>query len=197
MKTTARNVLAAATLATALSACSTRPRNFAAEVSTPVTDRVAFESDYRTCQSLVKAGHNNGFKTAATTTAISAGAVGAGAGVAAMGAGGTYSSFGAAGAAAGTVLAAATVVAGVAGFGLTRAIRGGKERKFKRNMTTCLDEYGYTVADWEKLKKREDTAAAAARFVTISTPSEASEPGQAEAATAAALEQVALVEPQG
>ncbi|MFZ9396920.1 MAG: hypothetical protein ACO25F_12780 [Erythrobacter sp.] len=157
-------------MATALAGCSTKPRNFAASVSTPVNDRIAFEQDYRTCAALVKSGHKSGFRSAATTTAISAGAVGAGAGVAALGAGGTYSSVGAAGAAAGTVLAAATVVAGLAGFGITRAIRGGKERKFKRNMAACLAEYGYQVTDWEKLKKRDDAAAFASRQVTVAEP---------------------------
>ncbi len=73
----------------------------------------------------------------------------------------------AAGAAAGTVLAAATVVTGLARFGITCAIRGGKERKFKRNMSTCLTEYGHEVTDWEKLKKRDDTAAFAARQVKV------------------------------
>ena len=167
---TGRAALIAAAMATALGGCSTKPRNFAASVSTQVPDRVAFEQDYRTCDSLVKAGHSSGFKTAATTTAISAGAVGAGAGVAALGAGGTYSGFGAAGAAAGAVMAAATVVGGFAGFGITRMIRGGKERKFKRNMSACLSEYGYEVADWEKLKKREDAAAFASRGVTVAEP---------------------------
>ncbi|MEE1878181.1 hypothetical protein [Altererythrobacter litoralis] len=162
--------LAVAAMATALAGCSTKPRNFAASVSTPVPDRVAFEQDYRTCAALVKSGHSSGFKTAATSTAIGAGAVGAGASVAALGAGGTYSSFGAAGAAAGTVLAAATVVTGLAGFGITRAIRGGKERKFKRNMSACLSEYGYEVADWEKLKKRDDAAAFASRQVAVAEP---------------------------
>lgn len=167
---TGRAALIAAALATTLGACSTKPRNFAASVSSPVPDRVTFEQDYRTCDSLVRAGHSGGFKTAATTTAITAGAVGAGAGVAALGAGGTYSSFGAAGAAAGAVMAAATVVTGLAGFVITRAIRGGRERKFKRNMTACLSEYGYEVADWERLKKREDAAAFASRQVDLAQP---------------------------
>lgn len=188
IKRTGKAALAVAAMATALAGCSTKPRNFAASVSTPVPDRVAFERDYRTCAALVKSGHSSGFKTAATTTAISAGAVGAGAGVAALGAGGTYSSFGAAGAAAGTVLAAATVVTGLAGFGITRAIRGGKERKFKRNMSACLTEYGYEVTDWEKLKKRDDAAAFAARQVTVA---ESIRPQPAEAEV---IEAVLLVD---
>ena len=32
-------------MATALGGCSTKPRNFAASVSTPVPDRMAFEQD--------------------------------------------------------------------------------------------------------------------------------------------------------
>lgn len=164
--------LAVAAMATALAGCSTKPRNFAASVSTPVPDRVAFEQDYRTCAALVKSGHKSGFRTAAAASAVSAGAVGAGVGtgMAVASAGGTSTGFSGMGAGLGTAFAAATVVAGLAGFGITRAIRGGKERKFKRNMSACLSEYGYEVADWEKLKKRDDAAAFASRQVAVAEP---------------------------
>ncbi len=159
-----------------LSGCSTRPRNFAAEVSTPVTDRMAFENDYRTCDGLVRAGHKSGFRTAGTTAAISAGAVGGGVGAFAATTGGTASGWSGIGAGLGTAAAAATMAVGVVGFGLTRAIRGGREHRFKERMTSCLGEYGYQVTDWEKLRKKDDSAAFASRHVrvseTISTPTE-------------------------
>ena len=156
----ARTALAAATLATALSACSTRPRNFAAQVSTPVADRIAFENDYRTCTQLVTSGHSGHFKAAAATgLAGAAGTVGTTAVFATAGGIGIG----------GATTAASIAIPGVgllAAFGVNRAIRGGKERKFKRNMTACLNEYGYEVADWDKLNKRDDSAAFAAKLAS-------------------------------
>ena len=172
MNRTVRTALAAATLATALSACSTRPRNFAAQVSTPVADRIAFENDYRICEGLVRGGHKSGFRTAASGAAVGAGAAGAGMGAAAAigSTAGTTTGWSGIGAGMGAAFAAATVVAGAAGFGITRMIRGGRERKYKRTMTACLNEYGYEVAEWDKLKKKDDSAAFAARSVIVSEP---------------------------
>ncbi len=149
-----RIVCAVAISAMLLSGCSTRPRNFAASVSSPVPDRVAFENDYRRCKQLVAAGRSSGFRDAALT-----GVGGAGAG-ALFGAGSfaAASSWSAAGAAA----TAVPFVGVFASFGISRAIRGGKEKKFKRNMTACLSEYGYSVADWKKLPKKADAARYAA-----------------------------------
>lgn len=198
---TGRAALIAAAMATALGGCSTKPRNFAASVSTPVPDRVAFEQDYRTCDSLVKAGHKGDFKSAALQTAAAGiGTVGTGAGLVATGTVGITSSTGAAAAA----TAAMPVVGVLLGFGVSRAIRGGKERKFKRNMSACLSEYGYEVADWEKLKKREDAAAFASRGVAVAEPVRA-EPVLIEAVVVeepsqpieSAPETVALVTPEG
>jgi len=198
MYTARKTVLVAATLATALSACSTRPRNFAAEVSTPVADRLAFEQDYRTCQQLVASGHSNNFKSVALqSVATGAGAFGTGVGLVSTGAVGITSSSGAAAAA----TAAMPVVGVLLGFGVSRAIRGGRERKFKRNMSACLTEYGYEVADWEKLEKRDDSATFAARYVTVSGPSPAEQMANTELTedpveppVAEATEQVAIVD---
>lgn len=153
-------------MATGLAGCSTGPRNFAASVSTPVPDRAAFEQDYRTCDALVKAGHSSNFKGAAASGL---------AGVA--GTLGTTAAFATAGGIGigGATTAASLAIPGVgilAAFGISRAIRGGKERKFKRNMAACLGEYGYQVANWEKLPKREDTAAFASRQVAVAAPVE-------------------------
>jgi hypothetical protein len=149
------------------SGCSTRPRNFSAQINTPVQDRTAFESDYRTCEGLVRSGQKSGFRAAGTTAAISAGAVGGGVGAFAATTGGTASGWSGIGAGLGTAAAAATMVVGVVGFGLTRVIRSGREHRFKDRMTACLGEYGYEVASWEKLKKRDDPAAFASANVTV------------------------------
>ena len=183
-----KSALAAAALATALSGCSTRPRNFAAEVSTPVADRLAFEQDYRTCTRLVASGHQGNFKAAAATgLAGAAGTVGATAAAATVGGIGIG----------GATTAASVAIPGIgllAAFGVNRAIRGGKERKFKRNMGACLGEYGYEVAEWEKLEKRDDSAAYAARHVMVNEATLVDQPGATDP-DPATIEQVAIIEP--
>lgn len=147
-----------------ISGCSTKPRNFSAIVLTPANERVAFENDYRTCQTLVRSGHSSEFRAAAATAlATGVGTVGATVGAAGVGA------VGMAGAT--TAASIAIPFIGVlAGFGVSRAIRGGKERKFKRLMSSCLTEYGYSVDSWVKLGKREDSVLAASRNVIVAVP---------------------------
>ena len=164
------NICALAAVSVLASGCSTRPRNFTAELSAPVPDRAAFENDFRTCQALVRQGHRNGFKSAATGLAVGTGAVGAGLAVGTATAGGVYGGYGAAGAAAGAALMATTLVVGIAGFGLTRLIRGGKERKYKRVMDACLTEYGYSVGSWAKVDKKDDAAKIAATKASLREP---------------------------
>lgn len=175
-----RLVFAAVIPAILVSGCSTRPRNFAASVSAPVTDRVAFEQDYRACDSMVKAGGKTAFRDAALT---GAGAAGAGAvfGAGAISAASTWT-------AAGAVSTAIPFVGAFAGFGINRAIRGSNERKMKRAMSDCLAEYGYTVGQWQKLPKKADAArysadhAANAIFVPpVSGSGEMAEHGAIEA----------------
>lgn len=145
------------------SGCSTRPRNFTAELSAPVVDRMAFEGDFRTCQTLVRQGHKSNFKgAAASALATGVGTVGAGAAMASAGMVGITSSGGAA-----LATAAMPVVGVFLGFGVSRMIRSGKEGKFKRAMDACLDEYGYGVSRWSAVKKRDDAAKIAATKATI------------------------------
>lgn len=153
------------TLALALtSGCSTRPRNFSANLSAPVADPSSFEKHYRVCQELVNRGHSSNFKGAAITALASGGAF-FGVGTALYGAGAMGISGGAA-----AVSAAVPVIGVLAGFGVSRAIRGGRERKFKRNMSNCLNEYGYQVETWEKLKKKDDAASIAASRAKLNAP---------------------------
>lgn len=171
--TTRTPILAAVIVAIALSGCSTRPRNFAAQVAAPVPDRLGFESDYHTCATLVRSGHTSNFKGAALT-GLAAGAGTFGATAVAATAGGIGIT--------GATTAASMAIPGVgliAAFGMSRAIRGGKERKYKRAMTDCLAEYGYEVSSWAKLDKRDDPAAAAARLATAGEGVEAAPPAMA------------------
>ncbi|QKG72004.1 hypothetical protein [Erythrobacter mangrovi] len=173
--------------------CSTRPRNFSANISAPVADRMAFENDYRTCEKLVRAGHSSNFKGAAATLATTGVAtVGAGAAMMSTGLGGVNIATGAAS----TSLAAVPVIGILAGFGVSRAIRGGKERKYKRAMGNCLAEYGYPVGTWTKLKKRDDAAAfASANANVVPQPASASAAEELTASTDEAATQVAVIDP--
>ena len=195
-------ILATAAAAMLATGCSTRPRNFTAELSAPVVDRAVFEDEFRTCQTLVRQGRKSGFKDAATGLAVGTGAVGAGLAVGTATAGGVYGSYGAAGAAAGAALMATTAVFGIAGFGLTRLIRGGKERKYKRAMDACLTEYGYGVSRWLTVKKKADAAKIAAAKASI-RPSEAAivtsaveQPEAIPAPDAATLTPASAVQPE-
>jgi len=151
------NKLVAALVASGLllSGCSTRPRNFSASLAAPVADRTALEQDFRTCQSLVRQGRTSDFKAgAATALATGVGTVGTGVAMAGTGMVGITSSGGAAAAA----TAAMPVVGLLLGFGVSRMIRSGRERKYKHAMATCLAEYDYTVAAWNKAMRRDDAA---------------------------------------
>jgi hypothetical protein len=142
-----------------LGGCSTRPRNFAANISTPVSNPASFEVDYRNCQQLVRAGHTSDFVSAAATGfATGLGSVGATATIVGLG------GIGLTGTAATAAATAIPVVGLAVGFGVSRAIRGASERKFMRYMETCLSEHGHGVIGWTKLKKREDAAAVAAQL---------------------------------
>ena len=149
------NICALVGVAMLVSGCSTRPRNFTAELSAPVVDRMAFEGDFRTCQTLVRQGRKSGFKNAAAMGLVGGvGAVGGGAALASAGLVGVNIGTGAV-----SALTYAVPFIGVfAGFGMSRAIRSGREGKYKRAMATCLDEYGYGVSRWSAVKKRDDAA---------------------------------------
>lgn len=146
--------------------CSTKPRNFTASLSAPVANRSAFQQDYRTCQTLVAKGRKEAFKSAAAQgLAAGAGTIGGTALVTGLGAGVNVGTG-----AASASFAAVPVIGVLAGFGVSRMIRGGRERKYKRNMSACLTEYGYTVAGWSKLRKKEDAALIAADRVRVVEP---------------------------
>lgn len=181
------------------SGCSTRPRNFTAELSAPVTDRAVFENDFRTCQTLVRQGHKSGFKDAAAMSlAGGVGAVGGGAALASAGLVGLNIGTGAVSA----MTYAVPFIGVFAGFGMSRAIRSGREGKVKRAMAACLDEYGYGVSRWSAVKKKEDAAKIAAAKASIAAPAPSIaastiEPIEASAAPeAASLTPVSAVQPE-
>lgn len=146
-------------LAIALSAagCSTRPRTFSATV-TPVDSTVPLAQSeilaFTNCDSQVRQGRKNGFTTAAVTGAATTVGLYGGAGIATSGiAGGSLSAAGA------TAAAAVPIIGIAAAFGMNRLIRSGRERKYKRTMTTCMNELGYKVIDWTKVPKKQPATA--------------------------------------
>lgn len=165
-------VCLAAALAT--SACSTRPRNFSAEVKPISTgeNRAHDEAaDFTTCNQLVRSGRSSGFMAAAVTGA--AGGAGAlGGAVASLG---VSSSLSTAGAAASVAM---PIIGLAAAFGVNRMIRAGKERKYKRTMTDCMREFGYEVGVWTKAPRKQQGTAIKHDPVAETAPSPP--PGPAE-----------------
>jgi hypothetical protein len=132
--------------ALAVSGCSSRPRYFTASLNPPTADAPSFERDMALCRNLVAQGNRSGFKTAALK--IGGGAVaGIGSGVAiAAVAPLTVTTIGVAS-------YAMPVVGFAAGFGISRAIRSGREKKLKQALANCLAEYGYAVEQWTPTKR--------------------------------------------
>jgi hypothetical protein len=141
-----RQVLIIVVIASLTMGCSTRPREFRAQLAAPTTDEQKFEQDMRLCQVMVRRGFQSNFKAAAAQVLM-----GTGGGVVA---GSVAGSFGTTLSSAIGLGSGALVVAGpLIGFGVSRAIRSGREKKYKAALTTCLSEYGYAVATWEKQKR--------------------------------------------
>lgn len=138
-----------------VSGCSSRPREFVATLKTPAADGLTFQNEFETCRTLARKGYKSNFKAAAVST-VSGTAVGLGAGtVAASAAASATQGFDAFGAAIGAGSAALFFVGIGAGFGVSRAIRSGREKKLKKAMGACLSEYGYDVDMWTKTKRRK------------------------------------------
>ena len=143
--------------ALAASACSTTPRRFSATVipvPAPESGSAQSETDaFATCDTLVRTGHRGNFAAAAASGA--GGALG-GFGGAVLSTSITYGSLSAAGA---TAMAAIPVL-GVAGaIGVNRLIRGKRERSYKKHMDSCLAEFGFSVVDWTRMKKKQPATA--------------------------------------
>jgi hypothetical protein len=147
-----------------LSGCSTKPRNFQPIVAPPPADPAAFQKVVDDCIGMVRSGRKSDF---ANALAVGAG-TGAGAVVGAIGAGTLSTAAGAGFTGASSAAAVAFPIIGIGvGFGISRAIRSGREKKIKAAMTTCLGEFGYTVSSWEVIRKTKKKAAAKSQEVTL------------------------------
>jgi hypothetical protein len=155
----AKSVLIVMAGAVALSACSSRPREFT-PILPAATDRADFDAAYATCQQLFVAG-----KLDSSGRVGSAGA-GAAAGAATAAVGGTAAAAtagyaGMAAAAATVVLLPFAVLGGA--WGMSRMKRAKKERAVKTAMEGCLLERGYRVAGWSKGVKEPTVIGSAAK----------------------------------
>jgi hypothetical protein len=133
--------------------CSTRPREFRADIAASPPEARNFDADMRQCQVMVRQGVKKDFKRTAAQVALGTGGGiaigGAVASAAAANATTLSGAFGAMGAGA----AAMTVAGPLIGFGVSRMIRTGREKKYRAALEACLGEYGYQVAGWKKQKK--------------------------------------------
>lgn len=180
-----KSIVVVAVAAILVSGCSTKPRQFAPALVAPASHSAQLERDVRICDTLVKQGHSSNFASAAATMATTGAAtLGSGLAMVSTGMVGVTSS----GASAAAATFAMPVIGIFAGFGVSRAIRGGKERRYKTRMETCLTELGYTTDGWQKIAKRADPGLEAGRLARF----EADQPVVDD--SPAVIEQAVIVE---
>ncbi len=133
-----------------LQGCSSRPREFTPTLGISTAEASGFDQAYATCTQLMVAGKldgqgrsgslGGGAAVGATTAAVGAGTA------AAMG-----GYLGMAAAAATVVLLPFAVVGGA--WGMSKMKRAKKEAAIKNVIGGCLQERGYSVANWEQVKR--------------------------------------------
>ncbi len=142
-----------AIVATLISGCSTRPREFRAQLASTPPAPAVFEQDMLRCQILARRGFKADFKNVAAQVAVGGGTGVVAGGVAASAAltsGGLETLYSSA-----AIGAAAMTVVGIgAGFGMSRIIRANRESKYKASLGACLTEYGYSLSGLKAEKKR-------------------------------------------
>jgi hypothetical protein len=166
-------ILAASTLV--ISGCSSRPRYFVATLSPPAADAMAFDNHVSICRELVGRGYKSNFAAQAASIGIG---TAAGTGVAVVSVQSAFSSAfltssGASAASTGLAIAAPFVGAAI-GFGVSRIIRSGREKKLKKTLSDCLTEYGYKDVSWTptkrpKIPRKDEKAPAVISVITEPT----------------------------
>jgi uncharacterized protein YcfJ len=135
-----------------LSACSSRPRQFAPTLAAAPADQTQFATDYENCRVLVANGQRSGFGSTMASAGVGT-AAGVGVGVAM--AGGTYSTVAAATAAAATTVILMPIAGVIGAWGMAKRSKLKKEKEVKAATQLCLTENGYTVAAWKHDKKQK------------------------------------------
>ena len=144
-------VVVAACTGLLVQGCSSRPREFRPTLGIATADPAGFDQAYAACTQLLAAGKLNqegrsgslgaGAAAGATTAAVGAGTV------AAMG-----PSMGALAAASATVVLLPFAVIGGA-WGMAKMKRAKKEATIKKVISGCLQERGYSISDWQMVRK--------------------------------------------
>ena len=150
--------------ALALTACSSRPREFKPTLASPAANPSELDAAYAECRQLMVEGKLD------SEGRLASGAAGVAATGATMAAGAAAATS--AGLMGGAAIASATVVllpfALVGGaVGMAKIKRAKKEQAIQRVMTGCLAERGYTVAGWTKAGKAPKVIAAGSPAETI------------------------------
>jgi hypothetical protein len=138
--------------ALSLASCSSRPREFAPELSATPADAAQYEADYQNCRVLVANGQRSGFGDRVASGGVG---VAAGVGVGAAMAGGTYGTMAGAMAAASATLVLMPVAGVIGAWGMAKRSKLKKEREIKAATGLCLSELGYDVAGWEESKTQK------------------------------------------
>jgi hypothetical protein len=138
----------------ALSACSSRPREFiATPAATQSTGNAKFAADHESCRILVAQGVRSGFGARLASGGVG---VAAGVGVTAAAVGGAASSSALGAAAAASAATVMLPVFGIAAaWGVAKAQKAKKERDVKTAMQACLSEQGHEVGGWKVAPKRK------------------------------------------
>ena len=138
--------------AVSLSACSSRPREFAPTLRAAPADTAKYEQDYLTCRTLVAQGKRSEFGARVVSGGVG---VAAGVGAAAAVAGGASSTMVGAMAAAASAAMLMPVV-GIAGaWGVAKRNKVKKEREVKAATSLCLSEHGHEVEGWKVAKHQK------------------------------------------
>jgi hypothetical protein len=135
-----------------LSACSSRPREFAPTLSAAPADAAKYEADYQICRTMVAEGQRSGFGARLASGGVAAAA---GVGLGAALAGGTGGTAVGAMAAASATLVMAPFIGLAGAWGIAKRNKNRKERDIKQATGLCLSELGYTVDGWKVAKNQE------------------------------------------
>jgi len=145
-----KSLMAAASLAMLLQACSSRPREFTPTLGIAPSDQSKFDAAYAECKQLFVTGKldTNGRLASGGAGAAAGGAVGLAGGAAAASAG----LWGATAVMSATLVLMPVAVIGGA-IGMAKVKRHRKEAAIQRTMSGCLRDRGYQIASWQKAPK--------------------------------------------
>ena len=139
--------------ASLIAGCASTPRPFVAEIQPAPTNQPAFERTFQDCADEVAAGRRSNFQTGGVEAGQAVGAGTAAAGAVVIGSGvaaGTWSGIATIGAGMGLI-----VLAPVAMFAVSGAVRANRERAIQDAMGACLQQNSYTVSRWRRITPSE------------------------------------------